>query len=285
MSFLLSRQPYLLPAIRGKVPAVTILAIASQKGGVGKTTIALNLAFAVARRGFRTLLVDGDPQGGIGHSLTGDLGAKRGFMECLDGSATIGDLALGTRESNFRILPSGKAAGRRARERTAPIDEEHLRSLFSDVSADLILLDTASGLSGSTWDLLRAADFLLIPLQSEPLAVRGLSEVLESVQDLRRGGASIRLAGFLLTMVDTGKAVSRTVVRDVWEAVPTDMLLSALVPRHDAFLEASAAGVPVGLMGKTPPPVAAIFDQLAADLEPRLGLVHEEAAEPISLWS
>ncbi len=266
---------------------MTILATASQKGGVGKTTIALNLAFATARRGFKTLLVDGDPQGGIGHSLTGNLDAKPGLVDCLDGDAAVQDVSLETRESHFRILPSGKASGRLAHERRAPIEEEHLRSLFSDASAwaDLILLDTASGFSGLTWDLLRAADCLLIPLQSEPLAVRGLGEVLESLQDLRRGGASTRLAGFLLTMVDTGKAVSRAVVRDVWEAVPTDMLLSALVPRHEVFLEASASGVPVGLMGKAPPPVAAIFDQLAADLEPRLGLVHEEAAEPISLWS
>ncbi len=267
---------------------MTILAMASQKGGVGKTTIALNLAYSFARRGWTTLLVDGDPQGGIGLSLTGDLAARNGLVECLEDGLTATEVALETKLPELQILPNGQDTGDRAWRLQAVLRVPDRLGTFLAAAADshqITILDTASGMYGATWELLRGADTLLVPLPAEPLAARSLNQVFDAFQRLRQDGSATRIAGFVLTMVNTAGDVSGAVVREVWGSLPTDMLLTPLVPRDEAILKASAAGVPVGLLSRRPPAVAAVFEQIAAEIEPRLGLNHEDAeSEPIPLW-
>ena len=123
-----------------------------------------------------------------------------------------------------------------------------------------------------------------MPIQAEPLALRSVGQVLEAVGRLREDSRRLSIVGFIVTMLSSRQQVSLAVAQETWSMLPVDLVLEAFVPRDEAFLVASAQGVPLGLLGKRPPPVATVFDQLAAELEPRLGLLTEESeVEPIPL--
>jgi chromosome partitioning protein len=262
------------------------VALASQKGGVGKTTVALNVAFALARRGWRTLLVDGDPQGSIGLSLLGEAGGREGLVEFLEGSEPLARYAQPTRVPELHVLTAGRPSPTRSERWEASLANGGGSRLIAEAAPtyELLVADTASGLHGGTLALIRQLDHLLVPIQAEPLALRSIGQVLEAVGRLRADSDRLSIAGFIVTMLSSRQNVSLAVAQETWSMLPVDLVLEAFIPRDEAFLVASARGVPLGLLGKRPPPVATIFDQLAAELEPRLGLLTEEAeVEPIPL--
>jgi chromosome partitioning protein len=266
---------------------VKALAIASQKGGVGKTTVALNLAYALAARGCRTLLVDTDLQGAIGLSLAGQARHRPGLAECLAGRLAPGAALLPTRLPELSLLPFGQPPDEELDRWGQDLgDGSALGALLDEIAGgfDLAVLDTPSGLQGPTLAALRAADFALVPLQAEPLALRSMTQVLQAVGRLREQGARVSLAAFLLTMLQSREQFSLAVAQEAWGRLPSELVLEAFVPRDPVFLRASALGVPVGLLSRRPPPAAMVFDQIAAELEPILGLAAEGAGdEPIPL--
>jgi len=266
---------------------VIIIAFASQKGGVGKTTLALNLAHALARRSWTTLLVDTDPQGGIGASLGGRAHQATGLAALLEGSVSLEEVLVPTRLAELTLLPFGELAPRLHDRFAASLaDGTRLQSLLSSCAErfDLVLVDTASGLTGATIGTLRAATHVVAPLQAEPLALRSLPALIEIIGELRAEGLPIELAGLVPTMVMSRNEVSMATTQEVFRLFPADAILESFVPRDPVFLDASAEGVPVGLLSRRPPRVASVFDQIAAELEPRLGLVSlEERHDPIPL--
>jgi chromosome partitioning protein len=266
---------------------MTTLAIGSQKGGVGKTTVALNLCLSLARRGWRTVLVDTDPQGAVGLSLEGAKGDGSGLLACLEGRSTLAQAVLATKLPELAILPLGRTSPDDPAEAAARLsDPEALGGVLAEASRDyeLVVLDTASGMHGVSLAALSLADHLLVPLQAEPLALRSITRVLEAVARLREAGSRVALAGFLLTMLNSRSDVSLSVAQESWGTLPTDLILDTVVPRDTVFLKASAYGVPVAFLSRRPPPVAMVFDQVAAELEGRMGLLKEgEEDEPVSL--
>jgi chromosome partitioning protein len=249
--------------------------VASQKGGVGKTTLSLNLAYSLANRGHRVLLVDTDPQGAIGHSLARRSGQFGGLAEMMRDGRPLADLSLPTRLPTLRLLLLGTLKVADLDAYVADIASgELVARLFREAQEgfDVVLLDTPSGLTGVTPGVLRHASHLLCPIQAEPLALRSADQMLELVSLLRTQGAELQLLGFVLSMVQARNEQSLAVAQEVWQSFPTEYVLETTLPRHPAFLAATAAGVPVGLMGKNAPALAGVFDQLAAEIEPRLGL-------------
>ncbi len=266
---------------------MTALAIVSQKGGVGKTTVALNLSYAFARRGHRVLLVDTDPQGAIGLSLSRRAAEAEGLAGWLRSGGELTDYVLQTRLPDLSLLPTGR-----------PDDEllagwgEHLRDgrRFGELlgragaRADLVVFDTPAGLHGATEGVLMVSEHVVVPLQAEPLALRTLPTSLRSIAAVRRRGAQATLRAIVLTMTAMREGVGLDVLQEVWSTLPDEQVLQAHVPRHPDFLKASAAGVPVGLLRRRPPPAAAFFEQMAQELEPRLGLADEVTDDgPIAL--
>jgi chromosome partitioning protein len=244
------------------------ICVTAQKGGVGKTTVSLNLAVAFARRGRRTLLVDLDPQGGVTHSLGRSDTALAGLAEVMMGRLAPRAAAIQSRIPALSILPRG---------RLDPIDaveyEEALRGgalsgaldpLEPDF--DLVLYDTPAGLGAVTRAALGRAHFALVPFQTEALSARSVAQVVRVVDHVReRENARLRMLGILPTMVDKASGDAVAALGQVWGS--DQPVLETVIPRVAAFAEASRKGVPVSFLTGAAAPEARRFDLLAAELE------------------
>ncbi|MBL9027554.1 MAG: ParA family protein [Myxococcales bacterium] len=245
------------------------IVLTSQKGGVGKTTVALNLALAFAERGKRTLLVDLDPQGGIGHALARGDTELVGLTDLLMGQITAEEAVLPTRVANLTLLPRGRLDPAEVSEyELALASGPVLRRALDPIDArfDLTLIDTPSGVGIVTRAALGLADYALIPFQAEALALRSLSQVLRAIDRVRAGeNPRLEMLGIVPTMVDRNDDSSLAVMNDVWSGLwgVTD----TSIPRAAIFARASLAGLPVGFLAGRPPPEARRFDLLAAELE------------------
>lgn len=264
------------------------LVVCSQKGGVGKTTLALNLSCAFAERGQRTLLIDADPQGSIGQSLRGSPADAAGLAEVVRGETTLARAASTTRLPGLVILRAGQIAEDDRLEWEARMADgrDFARVLAAlEPTYDLVVVDTPSGPAGPGVGALRNADYALLPLQAEPLALRSLPRILDLIGGLREAGARVEIAGIVLTMLQTREDGSLDVAQEAWRRLPAHLVLESYLPRDPLFLKASARGVPLGLLTRRPPPVAAVFAQMAGEIETRMrmGPSDDDADEPLSL--
>jgi len=250
------------------LPVTQRIVVASQKGGVGKTTVALHLALAFAERGHPTLLVDLDPQGGIGHVLARGDTALPGLADQLMGVVSPAEAVCKTRVPGFSLLPRGRL------DPTEVVEFElALRApgvLASALEAhedgfDYVVLDTPSGLGMITRAALAVGHWALLPMQALPLAARSVSQVLRVVEHVAAtDNPRLRLLGILPTMAERSKEPSQTVMNDLWSGF--DGVLDTVIPRADVYADASLKGLPIGFMGGRPSPEARRFDALAAEL-------------------
>lgn len=262
-----------------------VLGVVSPKGGVGKTTLALNLSYALAMRGWRTALVDVDPQGGVGLSLTGRTREAPGVAGWRAGQP-LESCLVRTRHPRLSLLPVGALAPSELLEwGTSLASGVELGRLTRELGAEheVIVIDTPSGLVGPTLGVMRASTHLLTPLQAEPLSLRALPSLLAALGALRESGPAGQLIGIVLTMLRFREEVPLSVAQEVWELFPAHLLVETFVPRDPALVTASARGSPVGLLGRRPPPITSVFDRLAWEIEPRLGLVEDSDDEAIPL--
>jgi chromosome partitioning protein len=261
---------------------VIAIATASQKGGVGKTTLCINLAYSLARRGWHVLLIDTDPQGGVGLSLAKSTKAREGFHEFLVRGGDLGKMVVSTRLPELEIVPAGQydtCARQGWSVHEVPARLADLLRSAELRGVDVVLMDTAAGMGNTTEAVVKACDFVVLPQQAEPLAIRSVPHLLETLARFRAEGAGVRVAGILLTMVMRENEMSLKVARELRDMLPANLMFQQSIPRLPSFLEASALGVPVALTKRNPPPEALIFDQIAAELEQRTGLTHQREKE------
>lgn len=249
---------------------------------MGKTTVSVNLAYSLARRGWHTLLIDTDPQGSVGLSLSEKARKCQGFFDAVNTGISAAPLIMPTRLPELKILTAGQSHSFFESSAEGADGVEAVRRVLDEVSAqqfDIVIFDTPAGLGGSSSDVLRVCDQVLIPQQAEPLGIRSIPQMLQAIQWLRAHGSALEVAGILMTMVQNDQRESADVVRELRSIIPPQLLCNTMIPRDPVFLKASAAGVPLGLLHRQPPAAALVFDQLAAELEPRLRLNPSDSSD------
>jgi chromosome partitioning protein len=226
----------------------TIYAIANQKGGVGKTTTAVNVSACIAEAGYPTLLVDIDPQANatVGLGLAKDL--EPSIYDVLGGHADAQDALRPTDVDGLSILPaSPDLAGANMELPRLAGSEGRLRDALEPIRDrfEFILLDCPPSLGPLTVNALVAADRVIVPVQTEYFALEGLAGLLDTLSIIQRElNPRLTVAGMLLTMHDGRTRLARDVEREVREHFPS-LVFDTVIPRNVRIGEAPSYGRPV----------------------------------------
>jgi chromosome partitioning protein len=229
--------------------AGAIIAVTNQKGGVGKTTTAVNVAYYLAKQGKQVLLVDFDPQG----NTTSGLGIekrslKKMVMDAIqDGVPTV-ECIIPSKYKHLDILPATPhLANAEVELAKAQQRFTRLKSALSGHTYDYVIIDCPPSLSLLTVNALVAAQYVVLPVQAEFFALEGLGQLLETMQLIRKGlNPTLELLGVILTMVDSRTTLSAQVHTEVKKHFP-GKLFTTIIPRNIRLAEAPSHGLPVGV--------------------------------------
>lgn len=259
-----------------------ILGIVNQKGGVGKTTTAINLATCLAMRGLRILLVDCDPQA----NCTSGLGFARddqriSIYDVLTGDIPAEQALIATPIDNLTILPGSKnLTGANIELANADNRATRLRDALEPLKAqyDLIVLDCPPALDLLTLNSLAAANSLIVPMQAEYFALEGISELVSTLERVRASlNPGLTIEGVLLTMYDDRTILAQQVTETLREYFK-DRLFRTVIPRNIRLAEAPSHGKPVALYDPRSRGAEAYFD-LAAEYMERNNIPNPKASE------
>ena len=225
------------------------IAIANQKGGVGKTTTAINLATALAASGWRTLLIDLDPQGNASTGLgVGPAARTTSSYDLLGGETTLAQAAMATRIPRLDLVPATVDLSGAEIEMVAMEDRTHRLDQALNAATpgqwDICLIDCPPSLGLLTLNALIASNSILVPLQCEFFALEGLSQLLQTVERIRaRFNPSLAILGVALTMYDRRNRLTEHVSTDVRECLG-GVVFKSVIPRNVRLSEAPSHGLP-----------------------------------------
>ena len=228
----------------------TVIAVTNQKGGVGKTTTAINVAYYLAKAGKETLLLDFDPQG----NATSGFGIDKSKIEAtvadvVVGNKTLDEITIATAFTHLSLVPATPTL---ANTEVELAQAEHRFSRLKNAlqatsrSYDFVIIDCPPSLSLLTVNALLAARYVLLPVQAEFYALEGLGQLLETMKLVRKSlNPTLDLIGVLPTMVDSRTSLSSQVLAEIAKHFPAKVF-NATIPRNVRLAEAPSHGVPIG---------------------------------------
>ncbi len=227
----------------------TVISVTNQKGGVGKTTSAVNIAFFLAKAGKTTLLIDFDPQGNATSGLGVDKQSLEATMsEVMLETSTLADVIIPTKHKNLSLAPSTPhLANTEAELSQAERRFTRLKNAIASLEDyDFIIIDSPPSLSLLTVNGLIAANNVLLPVQAEFYALEGLGQLLETMKLVRKNmNPNLDLLGVLPTMMDSRTTLSNQVLEEIKKHFPGKVFNNP-IPRNIRLAEAPSHGVPVG---------------------------------------
>jgi chromosome partitioning protein len=230
-----------------------VITVANQKGGVGKTTTAVNLAFALSQLGRRVLLIDLDPQGNATSGLACSedirtaLASGKTIYEALISGASIDDIAHMVRPNLYLAGACADLVGAEIEMATMAGRERRLRALLYGVREkyNIVLIDTPPSLGLLTLNALVASDTVLVPMQCEYYALEGLSALLGTIKRVKEQlRPSLEIEGLVLTMFDSRNRLSHEIAREVRQHFP-DKVFKSIIPRNVRLSESPSHGLSV----------------------------------------
>ena len=227
-----------------------VIAVTNQKGGVGKTTSSINIAYYLAKSGKRTLLIDLDPQGNATSGLGIDKQTLSATMvDVMQQKKSLSDIILDTSHKNLSLAPTTPhLANTEAELSQAKGRFTRLKTAVDSLGAyDYIVIDCPPSLSLLTVNGLIAARYVLLPVQAEFYALEGLGQLLETIKLVRKSlNPTIDLLGVLVTMMDSRTSLSKQVHEEIIKYFP-GKVFKTTIPRNIRLAEAPSHGVPIGV--------------------------------------
>lgn len=227
----------------------TVISVTNQKGGVGKTTSAVNIAYYLAKQGKKTLLVDFDPQGNATSGLGIDKqGLEKTMADVIVGAVALQDVIVPTEHKHLFLAPTTPHLANTEVE-LAQADKRFSRLKMAIEAVDgydFIIIDSPPSLSLLTVNGLIAARYVLLPVQAEFYALEGLGQLLETMKLVRKSmNPTLDLIGVLPTMVDSRTTLSTQVHEEIKKHFP-GKVFKTVIPRNIRLAEAPSHGLPVG---------------------------------------
>ncbi len=228
-----------------------IVMIASQKGGVGKTTVAFNLAYSLGKMGNSVLLIDGDPQGGI--AIASNLKGKTdlGILDIINGKCTPTDAVQRTRDNSMSVLGIGELSTSDIFLLEDKARSGELGAIIKEFSKDYqyVILDTPAGVGTIVSSLMQISNDLILVVNCKTFSLKSLPLFLRTIKDIKdTQNKELDLNGVIINMFRSSSEFEKSILEQIKKVFPREVFYNTIIPNSDYFEKASIYSVPVSMM-------------------------------------